>query len=118
MEGRSGIPRISIGFSSDLITEDSLDENLALRRNSKFLSTDSGSLIKGVVFTTGPFLTLKSRVMAISGIELFCDAKIEGDSCSSDSGKRQNDDCFTGRPFISLFLEGGIKCSGKSSGRS
>ena len=74
-------------------------------RNSKFLSTDSGSLIKGVVFTTGPFLTLKSRVMAISGIELFCDAKIEGDSCSSDSGKRQNDDCFTGRPFISLEKE-------------
>ena len=78
------------------------DEHL---RNSKFLSTDSGSLIKGVVFTTGPFLTLKSRVMAISGIELFCDAKIEGDSCSSDSGKRQNDDCFTGRPFISLEKE-------------
>ena len=57
--------------------------------------------------------------MAISGIELFCDAKIEGDSCSSDSGKRQNDDCFTGRPFISLEKETlKLKHAGQNLGQS
>ena len=85
------------------MTEDSRDENLALRRNSKFLSTD-GSLIE-VVFTTEPFLTLKSRVMATSGLIIGCENVEEaGDSGSSDSGKRQNDDCFIGKPFINLKI--------------